>query len=93
MRTTPKSAKKRRTNWDRVTELNEILGPVREMTGYYFSLISPRWMFRHPYALCYRMSPEHSLDFKGMKAMALRMRTAYDNGGDKTAIYKARYDF
>ncbi len=50
-------------------------------------------MFRHPYALCYRMSPEHSLDFKGMKAMALRMRTAYDKGGDKTAINKARYAF
>ena len=82
---------KRRTNWDRVAELNEILGPVRKFTGYYFSLISPRRMFKHPYALCYKMSPEHSLDFKGMKAMALRMRAAYDNGGDKMAIYQARF--
>lgn len=88
-----KSAKKRRTNWDRVTELNEILGPVRELTGYYFSLISPRWMFKHPYALCYKMSPERSLDFKGMKALALRMRTAYNNGRDKTAIHKAKSAF
>lgn len=93
MQTTRKSAKKRRTNWDRVTELNEILGPVRELTGYYFSLISPRWMFRHPYALCFKMSPERSLDFKGMKALALRMRTAYNNGGDKTAIHKAKSAF
>lgn len=82
---------KRRTNRDRVAELNAILGPVREATGYYFSLISPRWMFKYPYCLCYKMSPENSLNFKGMKAMALRMRAAYDSGGDRMAIYKAKY--
>lgn len=83
--------KKRRTNWDRVKELNEILGPVREKTGYYFSLLRNARDFKHPYCLCYKMSAEQSLDFKGMKAMALRMRAAYDNGGDKMAVYMARY--
>lgn len=83
--------KKRRTNWDRVAELNRILGPVKEFTGYYFSLLRNAREFKYPYALCYKMSAENSLDFKGMKAMALRMRAAFDNGGDKMAIYKARF--
>lgn len=83
--------KKRRTNWDRVAELNEILGPIREKFGYYFSLLRNACDFKHPYCLCYKMSAEQSLDFKGMKAMALRMRAACDAGGDRMAIYKARF--
>lgn len=83
--------KKRRTNWDRVAELNEILGPIREKFGYYFSLLCNACDFKHPYTLCYKMSAEQSLDFKGMKAMAQRMRAAYDNGGDRMAVHQARY--
>ena len=83
--------KKRRTNWDRVAELNQILGPVKKATGYYFSLMRNAGDFKHPYALCYKMSAEQSLDFKGMKAMAQRMRAAYDNGGDCMAVHQARY--
>ena len=82
---------KRRTNWDRVAELNEILGPVKEKFGYYFSLLRNARNFKHPYCLCYSWEVKNSLDFKGMKAMAQRMRAAYDNGGDKLAVYKARY--
>ena len=83
--------KKSRTNWDRVAELNEILGPVKEKFGYYFSLLRNARNFKHPYCLCYSWEVKNSLDFKGMKAMAQRMRAAYDNGGDKLAVYKARY--
>ncbi len=82
---------KRRTNWDRVAELNEILGPVREKFGYYFSLLRNARDFKHPYCLCFSYEVKNSLDFKGMKAMAQRMRAAYDAGGDKLAVYKARY--
>lgn len=42
------------------------------------------------YALCLKFSPERSLDFRGMKAMAQRMRTAYDTGGDRLAVALAR---
>ena len=83
--------KKRRTNWDRVAELNDIIKPVTKRDGYYFSLIRNAREFKHPYCLAYKMSPECSLDFAGMKAMALRMRAAYDAGGDKMAVYMARY--
>lgn len=83
--------KKRRTNWDRVDELNEILGPVKEKFEWHFSLLKNAKDFCHPYCLCYRYSPENSLDFKGMKAMALRMRAAYDAGGDAFAVYMARF--
>lgn len=84
--------KKRRTNQDRVEELNKILGPVKKLTGYYFSLLRKARDFKHPYALCYEMSPEMSLDFRGMKAMARRMRAAFDAGGDRFAIgYAAKY--
>ena len=83
--------KKRRTNRDRIDELNRILGPVKKATGYHFALLRNARDCKHPYSLCYKMSPEHSLDFKGMKAMALRMRAAYDKGGDKFAIYQARF--
>ena len=82
-------AKKRRTNWDRVEDLNKILGPIRKRDGYYFSLIQNAKDFKHPYCLSYKHSAERSLDFKGMKAMAQRMREAYDAGGDKHAVYLA----
>lgn len=84
--------KKRRTNRDRIGELNKILGPVKKLTGYRFSLLRNARDFKHPYALCYKMSPEMSLDFRGMKAMARRMRAAYDAGGDRFTIgYAAKY--
>lgn len=83
--------KKRRTNWDRVAELNEILGPVKERDGYYFSLLKNARDFKHPYCLCYSWEVKNVLDFKGMKAMAQRMRAAFDAGGDRMAVYKARY--
>ena len=82
---------KRRTNWDRVAELNEILGPVIEKFDWRFSLLKNAKDFCHPYCLCYKMSPENSLDFKGMKAMAQRMRAAYENGGSAFDVYMARY--
>lgn len=84
--------KKRRTNHDRVAELNRILGPVKKFTGLYFAVLRNVRECVHPYALCYKMSPERSLDFKGMKAMALRMRAVYDAGGDKIAIMMETYN-
>lgn len=80
---------KKRTNRDRVAELNAILGPVKERDGWYFSLLMNAREFKHPYALCYKMSPERSLDFRGMKAMARRMRAAFDAGGDRHTVYLA----
>lgn len=87
--------KKRRTNWDRVAELNEILGPVIEFAGMHFSLMRNAKDFKHPYCLANNScgSAEMSLDFKGMKAVAQRMRAAYDAGGDICAVRGARYSY
>lgn len=83
--------KKRKTNWDRVVELNAILGDeLRKRDGWFFSLLKNAKDFRHPYCLCYSYEVKNSLSFKGMKEMALRMRAAYDAGGDRMAVYKAR---
>lgn len=81
----------RRTNQERVEELNEILGPVREKTGYHFSLLKNARNCVHPYCLCYSWEIKRSLGFKEMKAMAIRMREAYDKGGDRMSVYKAIY--
>lgn len=82
--------KKRKTNRDRIGELNKILGPVIRRDGYYFALLHNAKECKHPYALCLKSSPERSLDFRGMKAMAQRMRAAYDTGGDRLAVALAR---
>lgn len=82
---------KTRTNWERVAELNEILGPIKDKFGYYFGILKNAKDFRYPYCLCYSYEVKISLGFKDMKGIAERMRAAYDNGGDRMAVYNEIY--
>lgn len=80
-----------RANWERVAELNEILGPVMDKFGYYFGILKNARDYKYPYCLCYSWEVKCSLGFKEMKAMAIRMREAYNKGGDRMSVYKAIY--
>ena len=59
----------RRTNWDRVDELNSILG---DHPKYFFSLIKNARDCTYPYALCLKPTGaiSRSLPFKEMKEIA-----------------------
>ena len=63
---------KRRTNWDRVRELNEILG---EHPKFHFSLIQNAREHRYPYCLAWNScgAVERSLSFREMKQMAIQL--------------------
>ena len=64
--------KKRRTNWDRVRELNAILG---KHPKFHFSLLANAKDFRHPYCLAWNCcgAAERSLPFREMKKLAYQL--------------------
>ncbi len=67
-----KNMKRRRSNWDRVKELNEILG---NHPKFHFSLIQNYKEHRHPYCLAWNCcgAVEHSLSFREMKQLAIKL--------------------